>query len=105
MSYDVYLEAPTGGEPASIWDRNHTSNTAWMWCEAGCDISAFDGCSAAALGQAAYEAILAISSDVPKYRAVEPGNGWGTVESTLAFLHDIHNACTRWPATTVRVSR
>jgi hypothetical protein len=105
MSYDVYLEAATGGEPATIWERNHTSNTSGMWSEAGCDIAAFDGCSGAALGQAAHEAIMAISSNVPKYRTMEPGNGWGTVETTLAFLHDIHNACTRYPATTVRISR
>lgn len=103
MSYDVSLEADTGGEPVEIWTRNHTSNTGCMWRDAGLDLVAYEGAKASALRSAAHEACGVILENMEKYRAMEPGNGWGTVVSTVEFLTDISNACARYPATTVRI--
>jgi hypothetical protein len=103
MSYDVSLEADTGGEPVEVWTRNHTSNTADMWRDAGLDLRAYEGARASTLRSAAHDACMAILQDVEKYQAMEPDNGWGTVESTVSFLTDISNACAKYPATTVRI--
>lgn len=105
MSYDVSLMADTGGEPVEVWQRNHTSNTSRMWKAAGCDIAAFDGCSGAALSSAAYEALTLLALDPETYRQFEPGNGWGTLESTKDFLRAIAEAGKKYPRTTVRVWR
>lgn len=105
MSYDVSLMADTGGEPVTVWSYNHTSNTRAMWIAAGCDIAAFDGCSAAALSTAAYEALTLIALRPDAYRHMEPDNKWGTVESTKDFLRAIAEAGKKYPRTTVRVDR
>lgn len=105
MSYDVYLMADTGGEPFPVWDRNHTSNTSSMWRAAGCDIAEFHGKKAHELKRAAHTAFMVILRNKGDYRSMEPGNGWGTVESTLDFLSDIETACAKYPMTTVEVSR
>lgn len=105
MSYDVSLVAETGGEPAYVWDRNHTSNTSAMWRAAGCDIAEFDGMKAHELGRAAHMAYMVLLRNKGDYRSMEPRNGWGTVESTIEFLHDIDAACKKYPMTTVRVHR
>jgi len=107
VSYDVYLEISTGGpSPKAVFDRNHTSNTASMWREAGCDIAEFDGRPAREFAVALAEAIQDISGN-PDYwqRHHAPSNGWGTVDTTLRFLSDLLVGCTLHPDTTVRVSR
>lgn len=111
MSYDVYLEVPTGsraaGGPAmtTVYDRNHTSNTANMWREAGCDIAEFEGKGAVEFGAALERAISEISTKRAYYRKFEPENGWGTVETTLDFLNDLLEACDRHNYAIIHVSR
>lgn len=105
MSYDVSLLADTGGEPVTVWDYNHTSNTVAMWTAAGCDIAAFDGKQASELMMPAYDAMTMLALRPDAYRHMEPGNGWGTVESTKDFLRAIAEACKKYPRTTVRVHR
>lgn len=105
MSYDVSLLADTGGEPFAVWDYNHTSNTSAMWRTAGCDIAEFHDRKAHELGRAAHTAFMVILRNKGDYRAMEPDNGWGTVDSTLGFLAAIEEACKKYPMTTVSVSR
>lgn len=104
MSYDIDLMADTGGEPVSIWSRNHTSNTACMWRAAGIELRDYHGGLASALRGPAHDACVKIIEEQDRYKKMEPGNGWGTVASTILFLTDIANACTRYPKTTVEVS-
>ena len=105
MSYDVYLEIDTGApDPVEVWWRNHTSNTARMWSDAGLDLNAFNGKSAVLLQFAAANALVEITSNLDKYRAMEPDNGWGTVESTIEFIDSIVDACALHWRATVRVS-
>jgi len=105
VSYDVSLELPDGDQTVSVFERNHTSNTAPMWRKAGCDLAEFDGRSAGELGPIVARAIAAIVTEPEAYRPMEPGNGWGSLPSTVRFLVDIWDACTDSPEATVRVSR
>jgi hypothetical protein len=78
-----------------------------MWRKAGCDIAAFDGRPAAEFAIALANAIHAMESDLPNYRAMNPRNGWGDADSCLNdFLRPLWRiAATAHPAAVVSVSR
>lgn len=105
MSYDVTLELDGGNESADVYWRNHTSNTAQMWREAGCDIAEFHGSDAHGFGIALSLAIADIEFRPGYYAQYEPDNGWGSIETTLEFLRGLQEACERFPVAVVRVSR
>lgn len=106
MSYDVSLEVDAGGpDPVLAADFNHTSNTAGMWREAGCDIAAFDGKPATEFATALWTAITDMSARPGHYRQQDPPNGWGSSETCLEFLQNLHRACVAYPLATVRVCR
>jgi hypothetical protein len=106
MSYDVYLEVDAGGpETVEAYWRNHTSNTSGMWRKAGVDIAECDGVQASQMAEGLAVAVETIKADPESFREFEPGNGWGTVESTVSFLSDLLDACQRFPRAKVRVSR
>lgn len=106
MSYDVYLTIDTGSpEPVTVWDRNHTSNTARMWREAGCDLAEFDGKPATELAASLGSAISVMQAEPARFREMDPPNGWGDYVSCLEFLRAILDACGEHPLTTVRISR
>lgn len=105
MSYDVWLEVHSGpGATVTAFDANHTSNTAVMWRSAGCDLSKFDGKPAVDLIDPLGRAIVELLDHKPVYQRMEPGNGWGSLESTIQFLVDIHEACRVHSFAVVRVS-
>lgn len=105
MSYDVSLYLGGGNESACVFDRNHTSNTARMWREAGCDVAEFHGKSALEFGAYLSLAIDDIEFRPGHYEYWAPENGWGTVNTTLDFLRALRDACERYPNATVAVSR
>lgn len=106
MSYDVYLEIDTGGEESvGVFSRNHTSNTSNMWRKAGCDIAEFDGKPATVFEEALRPAIAEILANRHEYTEFEPSNGWGDIDSTVAFMTDLADACAIHAKTIVRVSR
>lgn len=106
MSYDVYLEVDAGGpEPVEAAWFNHTSNTAIMWREAGCDIADFEGADAKAFSIALTRAIADIEERPDHYAKWNPPNGWGSVETTLDFLRKLRDACEAYPLAKVSVSR
>lgn len=106
MSYDVSLTIDTGAPEATVvYSRNHTSNTAQMWREAGCDIAAFDGMPAPEFAASLGPAIEKMKAEPDRFRAYEPGNGWGSFETTIEFLTELLIACGTHPKTTVEVSR
>lgn len=108
MSWDVYLTVDTGSpEPQCIGDAwNCTYNVAPMFyaalpIESG--LRGLDGMPAAAAADALCHAIRAMEDDPAKYRAMNPANGWGSYESALEFLRNIHDACVEHPKCSVRV--
>jgi hypothetical protein len=106
MSYDISLMADTGGpESVEVFDCNHTSNTAQMWRDAGCDLAEFHGKPASELTPVIDQAIEKMKGDPDHFKQYDAPNGWGDYHSTLAFLSDIAAACRSHPKTTVEVSR
>jgi len=114
MSYDVsLLKGPhepciTCGHSAltrglEVFSSNHPSNTSSMWRKAGCDLLEFHGKPAVLLGRSLAAAIAKIENNPEEYVGMEPANGWGTVASTLKFLHEIRGACLLHPLTIVSV--
>jgi|GEM_PF-6595655 len=104
MSYDVSLEVQSGPKMwATVYDANHTSNTSGMWRTAGCDIAEYDGRSAESFGLALGAAISVIESDPETFLAMEPDNLWGSMQSTLNFLHELYDATQQHPYTQVSV--
>lgn len=117
--YDVRLFQPTEPEPRAcghcghehacprrvdLFESNHTSNTACMWREAGCDLRDFDGKTSAELFPALRSAISQMQEQRGRFRRMEPENKWGTYESTLKFLGEILAACHDHPEAIVEVS-
>ena len=86
-----------------VFDANHTRNTSGIWQEVGVDLREFRNKPATELAAALVPAIVRIKRDPDAFRRFEPGNGWGTVESTLEFLEEVCAACCEYPDSTVDV--
>lgn len=106
MSYDIYLEAGTGGsEPVTVYDWNYTSNCAPMWRAAGADLAEFHGKTAADCAPILDVAVETMAADPDRFRKLDAPNGWGTYDTLLPRLVELLDAMRRHPATTVRVWR
>lgn len=102
MSYDVTL---TCDKCSSVMcDLNMTSNVAPMWRTAGLDLREHHGESASTLLPTLQVAIDAMLEDPDRYRAMNPGNGWGNYEGTLRFLQELRDAACRNPDALYEVS-
>lgn len=107
MSYDVYLEADTGGpDLVDVWWANHTSNTSRMWSIALGDKSLrdLDGHEAGVEVERLAAAVARMEAAPRFYRRFNPENGWGSYDTALDFLRELTDACRRHPKTTIRVS-
>lgn len=106
MSYNVYLEADTGGpEPAEIWWANYTTNCAPMWRKAGAPLHEWDGRKAEYVVPLLEVAIDTMKANPDEYAAMNPENGWGDHLSVIRFLEEFVAAARHHPKTTVRISR
>ena len=108
MSYDVYFKAKL--EDVDIWVEvgewiNYTTNTSGMIKEVcGSRPSKWDGKSCKEMIPVLTEGISLLREDPERFRHYEPGNGWGTVETTIQFLTNVLNECQRCPYATIEVS-
>lgn len=106
MSYDISLEITDAlGGTSEIFSANHTSNTAVMWREAGCDLAEFHDKAARELAPTLRAAVADLASRPGHYQQWNPENGWGSWQSTLGFLAEILDAADRWPDARVVVCR
>lgn len=107
MSYSIYLTIDTGGEePALLTDGwNYTSNCGPMWRAAGADLAEFHGKTAAECLPILEAAITEMRAYPARYRAMNPGNGWGSYERLLPALGELASAFRSHPKATVEVSR
>lgn len=106
MSYDItlYIEDAKGDRHA-VYDANHTGNTAVMWREAGCDLAKFHMTTGAELARVLEPAVQDMRLRRTHYSQWNPENRWGSYDTTIKFLEEILDACERWPAAVVHVSR
>ena len=103
MSYDISLNHPDTPDSDLYW-RNHTSNTAAMWREAGVDLHDLDGKTGQDLANAVTPALAVITSDPARFERHVPTNKWGTVATTVEFLADLVKAGSEHPDAIVTVS-
>ena len=108
MSYDLYLRIDTGGEePATVHSvGNYTSNVSGMWSQAlGYPLADLDGRLADAAIPDLRRAAWNMANNPDVYRAMEPGNGWGSYEGARDYLVSLLGACLEHPKTIIGVSR
>lgn len=108
MSYDISLVVDVGGpDPLRVGDLdwNYTYNIQPMLALAGIpSLTDFDGKTAEACIPQLTEAIRAMESYPPKYRALNPPNGWGDYDGFLPCLRELLTAFEAAPKATVDVS-
>lgn len=110
MSYDVHLEYLDAESSQAVQvgrlNANHTSNTGAMIAEAcgGKWLRDWSGLRALEVAALCVLVIRELDAMPDYYRRHEPGNGWGTVKSTRAFLAEIRDECVLAPSATFRVS-
>lgn len=79
-----------------FWSASHTRNTGPMWSDALGDTlrNTIDNTpDLSELEVKLAEGIRKMEANPEKYRAMNPSNGFGTYESALAFLREIHQMC------------
>lgn len=99
MSLDVYLCCPHCGQ--SVFHGNYTYNAGPMWRRAVDDNNAYmvniDGLSGKASIDILSRVILAMSSDMKTYRAMNPENGWGDADSFLVWIRSLQSEAENHP--------
>lgn len=109
MSYDVSLMVNTGTTNEPNWHEvfwwNYTTNCARMWREAGAELAEMHGKPTSECAPVLAAAIEKMKADPDTYKAMDPPNGWGSYDSLLPKLAELHNAMIQHPTTTVEVSR
>jgi len=83
MSYWCGFEDTTDPALDSI---NMTSNVAPMWRLAGADLAAMKGKAAKEVRVILATAVRNMLAEPEKYKALNPGNGWGDYESCVMYL-------------------
>lgn len=107
MSLDVYLEVT---QPVEVYWHNITHNLGKMAEEAGIyqalwrpeELGITHARELIDLLQAGLDLLLA---DGPRFRALNPANGWGNYNNLVDFVESYLAACAQNPDATVRVSR
>ena len=111
MSYDVWLEADTGG---CCWPEvadcgNYTSNVSPMW-DAGFEgigqsksLRELDGETAGDWGPRIRDALRWMHQHADEMRKLNPSNGWGNYEGAVKYLARLCRECHRHPKARIRV--
>jgi hypothetical protein len=107
MSYSIHLNIDTGWpEPARVGeDWGYTSNCSEMWCQAGADLGAFDGQLAGKCATVLRSAIRVLESELDRFLAMNPPNGWGSYADLVPHLEKLLAWFETHPLATVRVWR
>lgn len=106
MSWDVWLEADTGGEePArlDVLDWNYTSNVHGMLklVMGHGSMEILTGLSGQEAGELLDQAICGLEVDEAACRELNPSNGWGEYEGFLRAVRKLRDACVAHPKATV----
>lgn len=111
MSYDVAFKVKIKSRRNNQWLYvgddwiNHTSNTSDMIKEVcGSRPPEWGGRSCKEMYPILMQGISLLTIFPQKYRAFEPVNGWGTVETTTAFLEKIAANCEQYPDAVLEVN-
>ena len=105
MSYDVnFIIKHEHCEYVGDKWISHTSKTAEMMKEVcGSWPSTWDGMRCADMYPILMQGIALLKDNPERYRHLEAGNGWGTVETTINFLSQIAENCQKHPTAIIEV--
>ena len=106
MSLDIHLQHPDDPSEES-YSANITHNLAPMWREAGCYEALYEsaGKTAAEILPALRRALVELSTQPSKYKALDSPNGWGKWRDALPWLAELTEACENDPEHIVRIHR
>lgn len=107
MSYDIYVQIDTGGaEPATVADvGNMTGNVAGIW-DAAVRAAGFPGRFREIHGYKCGDVVEILERAVAwacdptneaKLSAMEPANGWGSLDGAREYLQKTLTACKGHP--------
>lgn len=108
MSYNVgcYMKSgPDDHHNIFTESHNYTSNMAAAWNDAGCPLRDAHGQPVAEWLPKIRAAITDIEARPDYYKQYEPSNGWGHVDTMLAFLKKVESDWAANPFALVYVSR
>lgn len=111
MSYDIHLEADLGGEePVRVGDLewNYTSNIGGIVAAAAeatglRDLRDLEGLAAVEALVLVERLALELRRDPERYRALDPENGWGSLETFLPALDRLVDELRPVPRAIVKV--
>ena len=98
MSWSVYLK---DGDVDSI---GCTYNLAPMFRAAGLGVRSLNDMPCSEALEPLRLAIKAMEDDPPKFKSLNPPNGWGDYDSGLEFLREVRAMCVEHPADTLVVT-
>lgn len=107
MSYDINLKINTGKEMSTVFEvGNLTYNVRAMLDKAFNveDWKVLHGQLAGTATQQIKNAIYIMEKEPDEFRALNPKNGWGNYESTVAYLKILLTGCETHPLTTIEIS-
>lgn len=107
MSLTVYLKEMC---PTDVYRGNVTHNLTKMALAAGLyevlwRPEELGFTQAKQLIQPLQDGLTALQADPPRYKDLEPSNGWGTYEGLVGFVTGYLTACQEHPDATLEISR
>lgn len=101
MSWNIWVDATAR---TTVYERNATFNYVPIFREAlGCEFRDLDGQKGAEVLKRLRRAVQDITEHPERYEALEPENGWGTVEDALAVLREMLQTCEAYADSEIHV--
>lgn len=105
MSWDIHLQTVVDAHEIDFGrEFNYTHNTNQMVREAGFTEFPYevDKMNAGVFCERLFAAIEALRADPHRFRAMNPDNGWGTLDGLVGVLTEMHDAYDPYPSAIVR---
>lgn len=107
MSWDIDLMGEIDGHPVNLGSWNYTHNTNRMIREAGFTDWSMDeiqGMSAREFATRLGRAIDTLVIKPEQFREMDAQNGWGSYDTLVPVLRELHDQARRFPSATMHAS-
>jgi hypothetical protein len=98
LDFNIYRNCPCCHADERVFERNITGNLVPMWKAVSVYDALYnsDGLEPNEIKETILKGIHELVSREKEMRELEPDNGWGTYESALKLLEDVHIACIKY---------